>query len=372
MSAGPAATVAAAVAPPPPAVAFVCPACRAPVAAVPDAYRCAPCGRTYPVLFGIPDFRLRPDRYLSLEEERAKARRLHEYAQGASFDALVRHYYAITDDVPADLALRYQAYIRSGPRRAEHVLDDLRPRPGHDTLLDLGCGTGGLLVAATGRYRAAIGVDIALRWLVICRKRLEEAGVAATLVCADVEALPLPEASVTHAVADDLIEHVHSVEGTVAAIGRHLEPGGVLWLSAANRWCVGPHASSRVWAIGFLPRRARGWVLRRLKGVDLLRNTHLVSPGGLARLLRRRGFEPVAQRPKPVATAAPAGAAGAGQGAPRLERALIALYGRAVGVGALRGALLRFGPAFEMVWRKATPGPAGAGAVGRGTRCGSD
>lgn len=325
---------------------FVCPCCRAALSKASAAYRCAGCGRSYPVLFGIADFRLRSDRYLSLDEERAKARRLHEFGQGASFDALVRHYYAITDDVPDDLALRYRDYIRDAPRRARAVVDELDPRRGTDTLVDLGCGSGGLLIAADGRYRAAFGVDIALRWLVICQKRLAEEGVRATLVCADVEALPFPDTCLSHAVAADLVEHVYDVGRSIGAIARHLEPGGRLWLSAANRYCVGPHASTRVWGIGFLPKPARRRVLLGLKGIDLLRHANLVSPGGLTRLLRARGFTAIAARPKPVAP-------GAGAAGSQVERALIGLYRRALRVRATRRLLLRIGPAFEIVCRKA-------------------
>ena len=54
------------------AVAFVCPACRGPVAREADAYVCAACPRRYPIVLGIPDFRLRPDPWISIEDDRAK------------------------------------------------------------------------------------------------------------------------------------------------------------------------------------------------------------------------------------------------------------------------------------------------------------
>ena len=323
---------------------FICPACRTAVAATGEAYRCAACGRSFPILFGIPDFRLRGDRYLTLEAERAKAARLHAFAQHASFAELVSHYYEITDDVPPELALRYRDYILAGPRRAAPILDALGPRGADKVLVDLGCGSGGLLVAAAGRGGAVWGVDIALRWLVICRKRLEEEGIAATLLCADAEALPLPDGMASQVVAADLVEHVHDPIGTAAAIGRLLRPGGRLWLCAANRYCIGPHASTRVWGIGFLPKRARSWLLRRLKGIDLLRHTNLVAPLPLARLLRGQGFTIEAMRPRQV----PPGTAGATPA----ERLLLGLYRRALRLPAMRGALLLAGPAFEVTGRK--------------------
>ena len=83
-----------------PETSFACPACKGGLDYSHDVYTCASCEQQYPVLFGIADFRLRSDRYLTLEQERDKARRLNEFAQTASFDELLAHYYEITDDVP--------------------------------------------------------------------------------------------------------------------------------------------------------------------------------------------------------------------------------------------------------------------------------
>src|SRR5438128_310238 len=85
-------------------VRFVCPRCKGELAADESSYRCDPCAITFPVLFGIPDFRLRGDRYLSLEDERAKARRLYGFGQNASIEELVQFYYSITYDLPPRMA----------------------------------------------------------------------------------------------------------------------------------------------------------------------------------------------------------------------------------------------------------------------------
>jgi SAM-dependent methyltransferase len=296
-------------------------------------------------LFGIPDFRLRSDRYLSLEDERAKARRLHEFGQSASVEEVLQFYYSITHDLPANLAMRYQAAIIAAPERAQHIVRDLTPKSESDILIELGCGTGGLLVAAQNRYRAIYGVDIALRWLVVCKKRLEENNATATLVCADAEALPFPSQSFTQAIAADLVEHVYDVDSTLGEIARILKPGGLLWLSAVNRYCVGPHPLTGVWAVGFLPARPRAWLLKKLKGIDLLRYANMISPGYLGALLHKRGFALLATKPKHVV-------AGVTAGYGALERGLIALYRLALKLPSMRGILVRIGPAFTMICSK--------------------
>ena len=150
--------------------AYLCPACRTSVVQQAAGWHCAACDRTYPILCGIADFRLAPDAYLSLADERAKALRLHEFAQGHTFDETVAEYYRITDDVPPDMALRFAAYVRAGVARGAGVLGRLGPAGG--PLLDVGCGAGGLVVAAAMTGQQVTGLDIALRWLVIAQKRL--------------------------------------------------------------------------------------------------------------------------------------------------------------------------------------------------------
>lgn len=324
---------------------FVCPACKGDLTLDGQGYHCAGCARGYPILFGIADFRLRSDPYLTLPEERAKAGRLHDFASTATFEELVAFYYSITDDVPQDLALRYRAYLRAAPARGVDILDRLGPGGASDRLLDVGCGSGGLLVAARGRFGTVVGVDIALRWLVIGAKRLAEHGIDATLVCADVEALPFPDGSFSHAVAADVIENVYDVESAIAAISRHLKPGGTLFLSAANKFCLGPHPLVRIWAVGFLPRPLRSRLVEAVRGVDSLRNIHLVSPRALARRCRDAGLRVLQLAPLAVQ-------AGPLDAYPRFDRLLISLYRRALRLRALRTLLTFFGPAFQMVCRK--------------------
>ena len=188
-------------------------------------------------------------------------------------------------------------------------------------------------------------MDIALRWLVVCKKRLQENNMAATLVCADVEALPFPSGSFTQAVAADLVEHVYNVDNTMWEIARVLKPNGLLWLSAVNRYCVGPHPLTGVWAIGFLPARPRAWLLKKLKKIDLLRYANMVSPGYLSGLLRKRGFTLLAMKPKHMVPGVTAGYSA-------LERGLVVLYRLALRLPPMRGILVRIGPAFTIICRK--------------------
>ena len=275
---------------------FICPACRSSLEPKGDGYACAACNRTYPILFGIPDFRLQGDQYLSLEAEREKACKLHAYAQDHDLAALVSYYYSITDDVPATLAPVFASYVINAPRRLQSAVEMLAPQGGQ-SLLDLGCGGGGALVAAQGKFGQNTGVDVALRWLVIARKRLDELGLNATLVCANAETLPFRDASFSHVLASDLLENTRSPARTMKAAGAVLKVDGKLYVSSSNARWPGPHPATGVWAAGFLPEQFRKASLERKHGVDILRAVSFVTPASVRKMAHRVSLRQIDIRP---------------------------------------------------------------------------
>ena len=170
---------------------YVCPRCKGPLTRDAEAYRCAACAAEYPIVLGIPDFRVFPDPWLGYEEDRVKARRVAARYDELDFAGLVEYYWQLTPDTPPDLARRYIRHALGGVERGRSSLDEiarLAQGPPRDApFLEVGCGTGGFLVAAATRdaerFERVVGIDIAMRWLVIARKRLEEAGVDAELAC---------------------------------------------------------------------------------------------------------------------------------------------------------------------------------------------
>jgi SAM-dependent methyltransferase len=331
----------------PPLVRFVCPQCRGPVRAADQAFVCDRCERDYPVRFGIPDFRLRSDRYLTLDAETAKAARLAEAAPHCTFEELLDFYYRITDDVPPELAVRYKASILNATRHMDALAGDVADAAGSDNstaVLDAGCGAGGMLIAARRRGVSVVGVDIALRWLVICRKRLQEAGLDVPLVCADMASPPFAAACFDAIVAVDLVEHVPDVTELLLALSEIAKASAPLWVTAANGRTLGPHPSTRLWAIGWLAPAPRRWLVRRLRGIDSLRFSHLLSPGQMKALAQRAGWSVVLVRARRVA-------------APDArysftERLLIRVYRWLSVVPVSAAVLLRVGPSFEMLLRR--------------------
>src|SRR5262245_32531802 len=223
-------------------VELCCPLCRGELeerGGADPAFLCTACAREFPVILGIPDFRVFPDPYISMEADRAKGQRVAERFNDLDFPGLVDFYYSITDVVPPSQAQRFTRGLMSAPTRAEAALDawEAHGEGARESgrLLEIGCGTGPLLVAAAKRFDSVAGIDIAFRWLVVGKKRLAEAGLAdVPLICACAEALPFRAANFDRVVADSVLEHVADQEAVLKEAYRVMRPGGRLLLATPN------------------------------------------------------------------------------------------------------------------------------------------
>ena len=264
-----------------------CPACKGEVIETAGGYRCERCHRAYPLIDGIPDFRLSPDPYISFEDEYQKVAVLIEAAARYEFEELVRFYWDITPDVPRDLKERYVRYALTAEDRGRAVLGEIdthsQERMAGDSCLELGCGTGGFLVAAGPRFRQIVGIDIALRWLIIGKKRLEANGSAAQLVCCNAEHLPFRDEVFGCVVGIHMLEHTQDRHRVVTEAGRVLRNNGVYFFSTPNRFSLTPDPCVRVWGVGFLPRPLAGPYVRLVKGIPY-RHIRLMSAFELKRL----------------------------------------------------------------------------------------
>jgi ubiquinone/menaquinone biosynthesis C-methylase UbiE/uncharacterized protein YbaR (Trm112 family) len=274
-----------------------CPLCKGDLKEVGDRQkelRCESCNRQYPVILEIPDLRIFPDPYIDMESDRAKGLRVAERFNDLDFSGLVDFYYSMTSVVPPQHARQYKRGLMAGVARAKAALAAWESQSGayHQilpaSLLEIGCGTAPLLVAAAPRFTRLVGVDIAFRWLVVGKKRLSEAGLDIPLICACAEALPFSDAVFDRVAGDSMIENVRDQTQTLKEAYRVLKPGGRLFLTTPNRFSLGPDPHTGLWAGGFLPRRWTNAYVRRQGGIPPQRN--LLSLWALSQLLNKTGF----------------------------------------------------------------------------------
>ncbi len=204
------------------------------------------------------------------------------------------------------------------------------------SVLDMGAGTGGLLLACQ-RHGASrlVGIEVEPPLHELAQLRLAGTGIECLLT--DGDTVPLPDASFDVIVSTHVIEHVVSPSRYLAEVARLLKPDGVILLACPNRlWPQEPHAQ-----LPFLPwlpmslskalcrRRGRSEKLpepiRRQYYTSTLLN-HYFSFIGLRRVCRGAGLEFIEVNPTGLFVVVPKVSFGAwGQAHPRFETAFNAL-----------------------------------------------
>lgn len=274
-------------------LAFACPRCRADVEHRDEAYHCASCSSAYPIVLGIPDFRIEPDPWISLEDDREKARRLIANTNGLDLARSVEAYWAMTPTTPAEYARKFIEYVMSGERRAAEWLDTLPPPVTRDApWLEIGCASGDLLAVCATRGVRAVGVDVAMRWLVLARKRAALMGDMQVLVCANGEHLPFRDASFARVVSVGTLEHCTDAQAVFTESARVLRASGGIALRTTNRYSLLPEPHVNVWGVGFVPRRWADAYVRWRSGQSYAHH-HPLSAHEIGVAMRRAGFSRV-------------------------------------------------------------------------------
>jgi SAM-dependent methyltransferase len=248
-------------------IAWTCPHCDGSFHPGDLHWTCLACGAGFRALRGIPDLRVLDDPYLSNDDDWRIALQLDAEYNRLSFAGLLDRYYDLVDDLNPRQKARQIQHILTAPGRVWRWRDALEAVDG--PLLDLGCGSGSFLSAIGQEMPMLAGVDIAMRWLLVARKRLDEEGLGAIpLACACAERLPIGPDQFGGIVAGDVFEHVADQAETLVEAHRVLQPGGRMFLASPNRFSLAPEPHVGVWGVGFLPRRWMSPYVRLMRKGD--------------------------------------------------------------------------------------------------------
>jgi ubiquinone/menaquinone biosynthesis C-methylase UbiE/uncharacterized protein YbaR (Trm112 family) len=308
--------------------------------------QCLACGRHFPILLGIPDLRVFPDPYYDFDKDRANGLELFERCAGLDFERAVDVYYSQAKVTPSQ-AQQFKRGLMAGAARAAAALSQWEAETDKhqpsESLLEVGCGTAQLLSVAARRCRQVVGIDIALRWLVIAQRHLADVGLDLPLICACAEALPFPDGSFDRVVADSVLEHLRDQPTALAESYRVMRPAGYLFVSTPNRLSLGPDPHVGLWGGGFMPQRWIDGYVRRQGGNPPIRQ--LLSYQNLDHLIRAAGFAAPQIYPPDVPAAQSAHLS------PALKR-MVELYHLAKRLPASRQLLNLIGPILHVVSQK--------------------
>lgn len=159
-------------------------------------------------------------------------------------------------------------------------------------LLNVGCGTGGFDLVAQEAGLHTVGVDADAEAIAICGlKRERKRGL---FVQAVAERLPFPDRTFDVVHCFSAIEHVDSVEQTVAEMVRVTRPGGFIYVHTPNAWSW-YEGHYKIFWMPFLPRPL-GRLYLRLRGRPpaYLSTLKRLTPNALRRAFARAGVEALA------------------------------------------------------------------------------
>lgn len=250
-----------------------------------EGYECAACRRFYPLIFGIPDFRVSPPPHFDRMRDLETARALVEAEHELDFEALLHLYYRLRPEASEELHETHMAHLageEDQARAALELIEEARPPGPGETVLEVGCGLGQYLAVAAERADHAMGVDLSLPFLVLTRKRLSG---RAQVAAAEAECLPFADATFAAVIAADVIEHLTDHQRAVEEMGRVLMAGAPLFLSTPNRFSLMPEPHVGLWGVGYLPRPWANRYVRRRRGI-FYDDVRLLSAAALRRILR--------------------------------------------------------------------------------------
>lgn len=104
-----------------------------------------------------------------------------------------------------------------------------------DTVIDVGCGEGGTCRFAGDCGAKVIAVDIDHRMIEIVSKKMQRSRARSYLgLVSDANPLPIPDATATRVVAQEVLEHVDNPAGFIAELVRVGKPGAQYLISVPD------------------------------------------------------------------------------------------------------------------------------------------
>lgn len=296
-----------------------------------------------------------PARDTATRNDLADARKASAEANSKPAEELVCAFFAAREGSDGWTRPDTEARTRqslAAPSRLRSEIDGwLDPVTRRPIFLDVGCGLGGLLSAASAAGKPGFGIDNRMSVLVVAKRLIEQGGGRATLACANAEAIPVADAALGGVVMYDVVEHVDRLERVLSEVSRVTETGGAFACSTPNRFSLAPEPHVHLWGVGWLPRKYQEAYVRMRSGRDYS-GTRLLSPSELCRLLRRFTQFDAEMSVPPI----PAAEIEASRG---MRRVLARAYNSLAGMPLVRPVLLRIGPFFQLVGVKRAPAQRG-------------
>ena len=273
---------------------LVCPKCKGELIQLSDTNgKCNDCDFQYPIYFGISDLRY-PAETEPDKAELHKTEQLLAVYETSTYEELASVHVSLQDvEASEGLIAIYTEYrtgqLARGSQLANMFLERLATYfslPDSHTALDIGCGSGAGLVTLAHQFTHVLGIEPQLNELILAKKFCEEHGLAnVTLAMAYAQHLPFLESQFSFITAQNVLEHVFTVDEVLLEVARVLKADGCFAADSRNRFDLflpEPHVKLR-WVGMFRRAWANAYVKWRI-GIDYdFAHAHLLSYWDLRR-----------------------------------------------------------------------------------------
>ena len=285
---------------------IVCPHCHATLTDDDNKLTCSGCNRTYPIRRGIPDFRDKDDYWCNVSRE--KMQHLNRRAEETG------DWLNSAREIIPEYADHFIPFYRADSQF-------LWPTNKDSIILDAGSMWGGLTIPAAQFHREVYAVDKTIETLEFLKIRAEQMGFKnIRTFAAPVKSLPFADNLFDLVILNGVLEWVGLEEDTILEqhwkgtrnekqvysqtpeamqidvlkeVRRVLKQNGCLYIAIENRYGIQyfltyPDDHNNVRFVTFLPRFLANKISKIMgKGKY---QTYIYSPGQLANLLRKSGF----------------------------------------------------------------------------------
>lgn len=263
---------------------LVCPLCHRELQDCATDLRCSRCDRSFPVYLGIADLRSAAGYSSgSWGEERSLLPRLIERFPETDLNGLLEELLSgLKGRTEKDRQHLRQYFVRDLAARAanrtqtiDFVCKTSGQRPSFSAILEIGCGAGATLFELSKRGHA-VGIEPNLLHLIIAKKHAQELNLSVRFVCGFAEQMPFRDGYFSFVHATDTFEHFADQQKGLAEIKRILSADGDAVFDVPNRYSLWREPHTKIWGIGFLPRRLTAKTLRGISNLSLWRVKKLV------------------------------------------------------------------------------------------------
>ncbi len=130
------------------------------------------------------------------------------------------------------------------------------------TVMDIGCGKGGVLISCALRGAKVVGFDISEQEIRIAVSRINSAGILnAEVFKGDAERIPFPRNSFDLISITSVLEHVAKVDRVLEEVVRVMRPGGICCITGPNP-LFPREGHYKVFYPSYLPKRLGGTYLK--------------------------------------------------------------------------------------------------------------